>query len=183
MNDSGTPLLAPPYAQAQLWYCRLPATSRAQHKQWLHQWLQCFLPQQLPGRIELTFAAGQPPRLRHNDHPLGLSLSYAGQLGVVALAPSSVGVDLVWQQDIGDDGLLLAQDFLPAETATQLAGLPEADRTAAAALAWARLEATLKAAQLPLAQAAELPATAWQRSVPLLGLPPGYCGALALSER
>ena len=34
-----------------------------------------------------------------------------------------------------------------------------------------------------LAQAAKLPATAWQRSVPLLGLPPGYCGALALSER
>lgn len=179
MNDTGTPLLAPPYAAVQLWCCRLPATGRAQRKQALHRWLQSFLPQHLPGQLELAFAAGQAPRLRHNGQPLGLSLSYAGALGLAALAPGTVGVDLVWQPDIGNDSLLLAQDYLPADLAHRLAQLPEPQRTAATALAWARLEATLKAAHLPLAHATELPAAAWQRSVPLLGLPHGYCGALA----
>ena len=178
MTHAGTPLLAPPCA-AELWYCPLPAGGRAQRKQALHQWLQYFLPRHLPGQVELVFAAGQAPRLRHNGQPLGLSLSYAGQLGLVALAPGKVGVDLVWQPDIGNDSLLLAQDYLPADLAHRLAQLPEPQRTAATALAWARLEATLKAAHLPLAHATELPAAAWQRSVPLLGLPHGYCGALA----
>ena len=89
MNDTGTPLLAPPYAAVQLWCCRLPATGRAQRKQALHRWLQSFLPQHLPGQLELAFAAGQAPRLRHNGQPLGLSLSYAGALGLAALRRKS----------------------------------------------------------------------------------------------
>ena len=183
MSDSGTPLLAPPYAEVRLWCCPLPHAGRARRKQALHQWLDDFLRQQLGGQIELTFASGQAPQLIHNHQPLGLSLSYAGQLGLVALASQPVGVDLVWQADLGDDAALLAQDYLPVALAKHLAALPEPQRSAAAAQAWARLEAALKASGRTLAEVAGLQAAAWQRSVPLLGLPHGYCGALALSVR
>jgi phosphopantetheinyl transferase len=167
-----------------LWWLALPAASRRQHKQQLHFWLQDFLPQQLGGPVELSFHAGQAPQLRQAGQPLPLSLAYAGQAALVAVSRQAVGigVDLLWQNDVGDDAAQVAAEFFPASIANHLAQLPELQRRQLFGQQWARLEAALKAAQLPLAEAQRLTPAQWQRAVPLQGLPPGYAAALALSN-
>lgn len=179
------PLLAPPYTGVSLWWLALPVASRQRHKQQLHSWLQDFLPQQLGGQVELLFHAGQAPQMRLDGRPLALSLAYAGHAALVAVSrqAAGVGVDLVWQDDVGDDAAQVAAAFFPASIANHLAQLPDLQRRQLFGQQWARLEAALKAAHLPLAEAQRLTAAQWQRAVPLPGLPPGYAAALALSNR
>lgn len=178
-------LLAPPYTGVELWWLVLPVASRPQHKLQLHSWLQDFFPQQLGGPVELRFCAGQAPQLRLDGQPLALSLAYAGHAALVAVSRQAVeiGVDLVWQDDIGDDAAQVAAAFFPAAIANHLAQLPDWQRRQLFTQQWARLEAALKAAHLPLAEAQRLTPAQWQRALPLQGLPPGYAAALALSNR
>lgn len=175
------PLLAPPYDGVALWWLALPPAPRQRQRQLLQHWLQQQLPRQLGGAIELQFSRGRPAELCRDGTPLGLSLAYAGNAALVGVGPVQLGVDLVWHGDIGDDLLDVAQQFLPQAQQQCLAALPGDLRQPGFGLAWARFEAALKAAGLALAQAEQLPAAAWQRALPVLGLPPGYYAALSVS--
>jgi len=175
-----TSLHAPPYAALTLQFILLPKGSRSRHKAWLHAWLPAHLTQMLGGKIDLSFHPGSPPRLMQNDRRLGLSLAYARDAAMLAVAADfSVGVDLLWLGDIGDDDLRVANDFLPATEYQALRCLPAARRPDCFGLAWTRLEAALKAAGLPLAKSNALTLEQWHQAVPVPGLPPGYCAAVA----
>lgn len=174
---AATPLLAPPYHQIELWWLTLPGPrpqQRHQLWQWLQQWAQ-------ERSLTLARAPGGVPSLAGRDGPLGLSLAYAGPAAVVAIGRKPLGIDLVQLDDVGDDSLLVAGQFLPASQCQQLSKLPPATRQQRFAHMWAQFEAALKAAGLSLGQAHQLPADCLQRGVNLIGLPPGFAGALNVS--
>ncbi|WXF86998.1 4'-phosphopantetheinyl transferase superfamily protein [Pseudomonas syringae pv. atrofaciens] len=106
----------------------------------VEQWLE--LPS---GAITFISAPGVAPRLLIDGLPvLGFSISHEAGFSLAAInLHGAVGVDLMQVQTV-PDWHAVAQDYLGAEVATGLSGLPESIRTMAFAKAWCRREAFLK---------------------------------------
>lgn len=106
----------------------------------LEQWLE--LPS---GAITFISASGVAPRLLIDGLPEpGFSISHETGCSLAAInLHGAVGVDLMQVQTV-PDWHAVAQDYLGAEVATGLSGLPESIRTMAFAKAWCRREAFLK---------------------------------------
>ncbi|KOU42032.1 hypothetical protein ADK55_26990 [Streptomyces sp. WM4235] len=118
--------------------------------------------------------------------PVHFSLSHAGDLVLVALAPVPVGVDVEPERDaslIGD-----TVDALHDVERAELLGLPARARGAAFARCWARKEAALKSTGTGLVRGASqpyvgsglVPAQPDGHHVLDLPAPPGHAAALAL---
>ncbi|MBI6675982.1 4'-phosphopantetheinyl transferase family protein, partial [Pseudomonas syringae] len=106
----------------------------------LEQWLE--LPS---GAITFISASGVAPRLLIDGLPEpGFSISHEAGFSLAAVnLHGAVGVDLMQVQAV-PDWHAVAQDYLGAEVATRLSGMPESMRAVAFAKAWCRREAFLK---------------------------------------
>lgn len=106
----------------------------------VEQWLE--LPS---GAITFISAPGVAPRLLIDGLPEpGFSISHETGCSLAAInLHGAVGVDLMQVQTV-PDWHAVAQDYLGAEVANGLSGLPESIRTMAFAKAWCRREAFLK---------------------------------------
>ncbi|KZL36581.1 phosphopantetheinyl transferase [Pseudomonas syringae pv. syringae] len=106
----------------------------------VEQWLE--LPS---GAITFISAPGVAPRLLIDGLPVpGFSISHEAGFSLAAInLQGAVGVDLMQVQAV-PDWHAVALDYLGAEVATGLSGLPESIRTMAFAKAWCRREAFLK---------------------------------------
>lgn len=106
----------------------------------LEQWLE--LPS---GAITFISAPGFAPRLLIDGLPEpGFSISHEAGFSIAAVnLHGAVGVDLMQVQAV-PDWHAVSQDYLGAEVATRLSGMPESIRPIAFAKAWCRREAFLK---------------------------------------
>ncbi|WP_116831215.1 4'-phosphopantetheinyl transferase family protein [Pseudomonas syringae] len=106
----------------------------------VEQWLE--LPS---GAITFISAPGAAPRLLIDGLPEpGFSISHEAGCSLAAInLQGAVGVDLMQIQAV-PDWHAVAQDYLGADVATRLSGLPESVRTITFAKAWCRREAFLK---------------------------------------
>ena len=101
-------------------------------------------------QIEMIETA-RGPLLTGEAAPIRISLSYAGDKALIALAKDRpIGVDIVQVGNLPEIETL-SRLYLPA--ATRLASLQESpDRDCRFALAWAQMEACCKCLNLPLAE-------------------------------
>ena len=146
-----------------------------------------------PQAIAFSHGAQGKPRLAGEPHALHFNVSHSGQLALIALSPTAVGVDLEWQPAQFDWRELLPLCCHPAERAG-FQGLSEAVGRARLLRLWTAKEAYLKGRGLGLS----LPLTAiclqaraqgWRPVgeapggqgwwLQALRLPAGYLGCLA----
>ncbi|KEZ69357.1 phosphopantetheinyl transferase [Pseudomonas amygdali pv. tabaci str. ATCC 11528] len=142
----------------------------------LEQWLE--LPS---GAITFISAPGVAPRLLIDGLPEpGFSISHEAGFSLAAVnLQGAVGVDLMQVQAV-PDWHAVALDYLGAEVASVLSGMPESMRAVVFAKAWCRREAFLKLHGLALDE--------WTAQGGLQGveveveLAEGMVGAVALSQ-
>lgn len=101
-----------------------------------------------PAAVPLLSQPGQPLRLAGRESQIGLSVSHAAGLSLLAIHRNgAVGIDLQRVDDLAmKDAELqrMATDYLGNEVARTLAGLPGEAQRQAFAKAWVGLEAGLK---------------------------------------
>lgn len=137
-----------------------------------------------PAAIPLLAQPGQPLRLAGRERQIGLSVSHAPGLSLVAThLIGAVGVDLLRLADLAmNDAELqrMAMDYLGNEVARRLAGLSGERRRQAFAEAWVGLEAGLKCLGEGLAEwSPECQALLANCRIRELLLPAGVVGAVA----
>ncbi|KPW82227.1 4'-phosphopantetheinyl transferase [Pseudomonas congelans] len=153
----------------------------------VEQWLE--LP---PGAITFIRAPGLAPRLLIDGLPEpGFSISHEAGFSLAAVnLQGAVGVDLMQFQAV-PDWHAVALDYLGAEVATGLSGMPESIRPIAFAKAWCRREAFLKLRGLALEewaavgglQGVEVEVELGEGMVGVVALSQGLMEYLNLAER
>lgn len=138
-----------------------------------------------PADIRLISTPGQALRLDLADTAIGLSVSHAPGLSLLAIhLTGPVGIDLMpsvatpdWLEEIPR----LAQDYLGPQIAAQLAALPLDEQATSFAAAWTRLEASLKCRGVGLDEWRTAPQKDLHHCQSFsLCLPAGLIGSLAL---
>ena len=137
-----------------------------------------------PAAVPLLAQPGQPLRLAGEERQIGLSVSHAAGLSLVAIhLNGAVGVDLLRVDDLTmkDTELQrMAEDYLGNEVARTLAGLPWEAQRQAFAEAWVGLEAGLKCQGEALSEwSPERQALLAHCRIRGLLLPEGVVGAVA----
>lgn len=95
--------------------------------------------------------AGQAPRLAPPYQAIGVSISHARGLSLLALREGgAIGVDLMRDDETPGELLAIARDYLGPDATRALAALPPTRRATAFAVAWTSFEARLKCLGLPL---------------------------------
>ena len=139
----------------------------------------------LPADVRLISTLGQALRLDLPGTTIGLSVSHAPGLSLLAIHLNGpVGIDLMpsfttpdWLEEIPR----LAQDYLGPQVAAQLAALPLDKQGASFAAAWTRLEASLKCRGVGLDEWRTAPQKDLHHCHSFsLCLPAGLIGSLAL---
>ncbi|MBP1146336.1 4'-phosphopantetheinyl transferase [Pseudomonas sp. PvP027] len=153
----------------------------------MEQWLE--LPS---GAMTFISAAGVAPRLLIDGLPEpGFSISHEAGFSLAAVnLQGAVGVDLMQFQAV-PDWHAVALDYLGAEVATGLSGMPESIRPIAFAKAWCRREAFLKLRGLALEewaavgglQGVEVEVELGEGMVGVVALSQGLMEYLNLAER
>jgi 4'-phosphopantetheinyl transferase len=105
-----------------------------------------------PGRLAFSYGPHGKPALEGAHASLQFNVSHSGELALIAAGwRRAVGVDVEQWRPLPDMAAIAARVFAPAERHT-LAGLAEAERSAAFFRCWTRKEAFIKATGLGLAQ-------------------------------
>ena len=139
----------------------------------------------LPADVRLISTPGQALRLDLAGTTIGLSVSHAAGLSLLAIhLTGPVGIDLMpsvstpdWLKEIPR----LAHDYLGPQVAAQLAALPLDEQAASFAAAWTKLEASLKCRGVGLDEWRTAPQEAIHHCQSFsLCLPAGLIGSLAL---
>lgn len=142
LQHTGCAVLALPYRTPP---SREVARSRA--RETLIQGTQAFF-QCDAADVALHTVPGQAPVLTVRGRQVFASFSHESHLSLIALdVQGPVGIDVLHLENpafLPDECLQLAQDYLPPDTASQMAALAEQARPAAFGRAWARHEAILK---------------------------------------
>lgn len=154
-------------------------TLRHAARQILAEYLQC-----PPEAVPLSFPANAPPRLdgTWRGHPLGLSISHAEGLSLLAICPDGpVGVDIVKVENL-PDWENIAQHYLGPTTTRELRQTPPEHRPHAFARAWAALEACCKRHGQGVREWGREMETRLHacETAAVEGLPPGYAGVVAV---
>ncbi|GAB2726149.1 4'-phosphopantetheinyl transferase family protein [Comamonas sediminis] len=144
-----------------------------------------------PAQLAVQRRAGQAPQLLRNGQVLPawqLSISYADAMAVWACTQEgAVGIDV--QGPLGDENTgidaagwpAVAALYLEPDAAAALTGLQRMDWQRGFAQQWARLEAQLKCAGMPLTEVHHRP-PGWNAGILVADLP-SDSGALALAWR
>ncbi len=138
-----------------------------------------------PEDIDLTHTPGQAPRRNlcrsMPERQIGISLSHEHGLSIAAIyLDGGVGVDLVLI-DTQIEWQAIAELYLGAQVAAEIAKAPASSQAACFSLEWANFEAKLKCCQRALTEwSPELEPVLKKCIVHQLNLPQGYAGALAL---